>query len=203
MSVRSEYLPLVNEKASTNEEYQTAAVVTRLKYVNMGMSPKDAHKSRRTAFTIDAGDAVAMFALPGPASAFDTFVLNSLNKGIVFYTPEQRKRRLEFVEKYTATTKAAFGDEITQMFALNILATSPKKQGTGYGTLLVKAVTDKADTVGRKTWLGSSDIANRKFYEGCGFVVVGEFTLGEANPTWTAPPVVIQIMLREPQSLVS
>ena len=42
--------------------------------------------------------------------------------------------------------------------------------------------------------LGSSNIANKAFYESHGFVKVSSFLLGDTNPTWEEPPVEILVV---------
>lgn len=146
--------------------------------------------------TVDKGDAYIEYSAP------DTSVVTRAIEAIAGVwkssrSPEQIKRQKEFDEKSEAATKAAFGDRIHEMFCVETLTTTEKKEGRGYGTALVASVTAKADAAGRATYLLSSNVNNRGFYEHCGFHVVGEFTLGEDNPTWSKPPIVVQVMTRE------
>ncbi|TFY54738.1 hypothetical protein EVJ58_g8681 [Rhodofomes roseus] len=112
-------------------------------------------------------------------------------------TAEQKKRIAEMMSKQDAAIKSALGDKIQGMFAVEGLATHPNKQGRGYGSALMAAANAKADALGVASWLSSSNIANTAFYESCGFAVVKEFAIGEDNPTWTEPPVIVRIMARE------
>ncbi len=52
----------------------------------------------------------------------------------------------------------------------------------------------QADKEGRATWLGSSNVANRGFYESLGFVVIAQITLGETDPTWNEAPLVSDLV---------
>lgn len=113
-------------------------------------------------------------------------------------SPEQRKRSNEMSEKSEAVIKEAFGDAVADMRVLEGFVTAPEKQGQGYGTALAKHVCAIAESEGRATWLLSSNIMNTPFYEGLGFETVGEFTLGESNPTWKEDPVIIRIMVKRP-----
>lgn len=52
----------------------------------------------------------------------------------------------------------------------------------------------QADAQGRGTWLISSNYANAAFYESHGFVPKREVVLGDKNPTWGRPPVVMLLV---------
>jgi len=93
--------------------------------------------------------------------------------------------------KAETTAKAAFSEQLQETFWVQMLATSPKRQGKGYGPLLLAALTDKAEAEQRTTWLRSSDASNMEYYERCGFTTIAEFRAGESNPTWLKPPVVV------------
>ncbi|EMD40901.1 hypothetical protein CERSUDRAFT_121532 [Gelatoporia subvermispora B] len=158
----------------------------------------------RHALTVNSGEAMAFYRL----APNDTPVSSPLNRMLdaiakrtqkalgIFQSPEQRKRNAEAIAKRDAILKKLFGDEISDMAELAGLATAPAAQGRGYGTALVREVTTIADAYGRSTWLVSSNVNNTGFYESVGFRVVGEFALGENNPTWGKAPVIIRIMVR-------
>lgn len=101
------------------------------------------------------------------------------------------------------------------MINLTNLATVPEKQGRGYGTALVRHVTAQvplhlirysiarfahkdslwqADVQQCSTWLTSSNVVNTKFYESCGFLTVAEILLGDNNPMWGKPPIVVPVV---------
>ncbi|OBZ76466.1 hypothetical protein A0H81_03748 [Grifola frondosa] len=48
----------------------------------------------------------------------------------------------------------------------------------------------------RATWLITSDAY--RFYETVGFSTIAEFEVGDGNPTWNKPPIVVRVMLKEP-----
>lgn len=53
------------------------------------------------------------------------------------------QRREEFETKISAAIEATFGDDKADMMLLRTLCTRRSKQGHGYGTAMVKFVTDK------------------------------------------------------------
>ncbi|OBZ77040.1 hypothetical protein A0H81_03751 [Grifola frondosa] len=59
----------------------------------------------------------------------------------LFTTDEQKKRRQEFSMKVSALVRSALGDRVADMIEIHSLATSPAKQGRGYGSALVNTVT--------------------------------------------------------------
>ncbi|OBZ77092.1 hypothetical protein A0H81_03778 [Grifola frondosa] len=95
----------------------------------------------------------------------------------LFAADEQKKRQQEFSMKVSALVRSALGDRVAEMVEIRSLATSPAKQGCGYGSALVNTVTARADAEGRATWLITSDAY--KFYETVGFSVVA--MVREAN----------------------
>ncbi|KIP01650.1 hypothetical protein PHLGIDRAFT_17063, partial [Phlebiopsis gigantea 11061_1 CR5-6] len=54
-----------------------------------------------------------------------------------------------------------------------------------------------ADALGVRTFLGSSNVANRAFYASLGFKIVYTIPIGAENPTWDAKPVLVDLMVRE------
>ncbi|KAH9922653.1 uncharacterized protein B0H18DRAFT_879192, partial [Fomitopsis serialis] len=89
--------------------------------------------------------------------------------------------------------KEAFGDRLEHMLQMAGLVTRPDKQGRGYGTALMAVANAKADKLGAATYI-STTAHNTAFYEGCGYVVATRFTVGENNPNWDQPPVVLCIV---------
>jgi ribosomal protein S18 acetylase RimI-like enzyme len=77
-------------------------------------------------------------------------------------------------------------------FYLFILGTKRAKQGSGFGSTLMREVLDRCDRQGLGAYLESSNIRNVPFYERHGFKVTAEVTL---SPDFTARP-----MWRDPQT---
>ena len=59
----------------------------------------------------------------------------------------------------------------------------------------------QADEHKRSTWLFSSNTANIPFYNHFGFQVKGQYVLGDDNPTYEGPPVVV-VLVRDRNSFV-
>ncbi|KAI0953478.1 hypothetical protein AcW1_007684 [Taiwanofungus camphoratus] len=159
---------------------------------------------KHTVFTIDHGDAIVFYALSRrPKQRLFDRISSAIEKAItkLMISKEQNIRRQEWSEKLDATVKEALGDEFDSMINLTNLATVPEKQGRGYGTALVRHVTAQADVQQCSTWLTSSNVANTKFYESCGFLTVAEILLGDNNPMWGKPPIVVPVMVRKPQPI--
>ncbi|PCH40160.1 hypothetical protein WOLCODRAFT_67318, partial [Wolfiporia cocos MD-104 SS10] len=161
-----------------------------------------AYALKQQALTVNHGDASLAFLQPCDMVSR----LVSLVKPIIRWlfirvntlcdSPEQRRRRAEYLNKLERAEKGLFGERADRMYLLRNLSTSPAAQGRGYASILVRAVTEKARHKASyySTWLSSSNVGNTSFYERCGFVTVGEFTLGDGNPTWTEPPLVVLIV---------
>ena len=122
------------------------------------------------------------------------------------------QRRAESHAKVAAGVKELspkYGDVMMQLSAL---ATHPSKQGLGFGTILCTMVTtevrrkiifhvvpflivSQADRRCLPTYLVSSNVkANTGFYNSLGFFTVKELSLGDDNPTWKEPPVVVAVV---------
>ncbi|KAI0953356.1 hypothetical protein AcW1_007596 [Taiwanofungus camphoratus] len=168
--------------------------------------------SRRRAFTIDRGDAIIISNDPKTESRPPAGLgrIAGIAKNLILAclrwattkldSNEQRRRRLEWLNKRETAIKEAIGNEADDMLYLGSLATAPSKQGRGYGARLVGSLTAEADAQGRSVWLCSSNSNNTSFYERCGFSTTNEFVLGGNNPTWKQPPVTVRIMTRKPLS---
>lgn len=148
-------------------------------------------------FTVERGAATVQMRPPGSDGRTRKILLAMWARLPMRKSVEQNRRGEELNKKVEDAIEEAFGNRIEHMYAVESLATDPKMQGRGYGTALVATVTDKADAQWLDTWLISSNVANTGFYEHCGFQTVSTFTLGDGNPTWTKPPVVVTIMIRE------
>lgn len=57
----------------------------------------------------------------------------------------------------------------------------------------------QGDKEGRAVWLGSSNIDNTRFYERHGFATIATVTLGEDDPTWNEPPIVLKLVCLHPR----
>lgn len=84
------------------------------------------------------------------------------------------------------------GPDRSSYIFLSSLCVHPAKQGLGLGARLVKHIIDKAEAESRTVWLISGNVDNTVFYKKCGFMTVGEYRLGEDNPSWDEPPVVVR-----------
>ena len=89
-------------------------------------------------------------------------------------------------------------------------------QGRGYAGALLKSITalvspnlpaselqefnrkeyTQADSQDRATWLTSSNVLNRGFYNSQGFITVGTITLGESNADWHESPILFDVASR-------
>jgi len=186
-------------------DYNKSFMIKRRYNIIYSLAIADAVR-RKCAWTVNHGEALIMLE-PTPKdeekrTRLDRLITN-VNGLILKYlrsldSKEQKKRGKEVGEKSAAVVKEAFGDAVADMRVLEGFATAPEKQGRGYGTALAEYVCAISESEGRATWLLSSNVANTPFYEGLGFETVGEFTLGESNPTWKEDPVVIRIMVRTP-----
>jgi len=160
---------------------------------------------RKQAFTVGGGDAFVAYErseddqpVRSPLNRMLDQIVNTVIKALRWFnSPQQKDHRAEYAAKLGAALEA-IGEDKNKMVTLVSLATAPAKQRRGYGTLLVRKVTEIADAQGRSTVLTSSNVVNTGFYESCGFHVAQEFELGKGNPTWNEAPVVIRIMVRPP-----
>ncbi|GBE83447.1 hypothetical protein SCP_0504960 [Sparassis crispa] len=161
----------------------------------------------REALTIDRGNSLVILR-PAPNSRKDTLfdrtwkpvhtlVVRFL---MAFDTKIQKERHAEFTRKLTITLKDTIADRIYDMMWLDGESTARDKQGLGYDFMLVGYAAGKADILGRAIWSCSYSTRRTELYEKFGFLTVGEFTVGEDNPTWDKPPVLIRVMVRQPQS---
>jgi GNAT superfamily N-acetyltransferase len=73
---------------------------------------------------------------------------------------------------------------------LNVLGTSPERQGEGLGARVLQPVLSVCDTDGSPAYLESSNAANIPFYRRLGFEPTGEITLPDGPslyPMWRDP----------------
>ncbi|TCD69846.1 hypothetical protein EIP91_005923 [Steccherinum ochraceum] len=161
----------------------------------------------RTGWTVDAGDALMLY--DDPAKATPPLWYKLVLRVVTVFSrlvrsPEQRRRGREFESKITAAIKETLGDRAKDMFNLAHLATSPAKQGRGYGTAVCKALTTEADERKLASYVVSSNVkGNTPFYNYLGYYTVAEILLGEDDPSWKEPPVPIALMVRELPSVDS
>jgi len=155
----------------------------------------------KTAWVVDSGDAFIFFSDPAkPNKRRHKVVYNfaAFLGDLVVRSAEQRRRGKEFEEKIHAAIKEVLGDSAKEMFYLDHLATTPAKQGHGYGTALCRVFNGEADARGLASFVVSSNVeVNTPFYNDVGFYTVKEVVLGEHDSSWTKPPVSIAIMVRE------
>ncbi|KAH8114443.1 hypothetical protein DFH11DRAFT_216918 [Phellopilus nigrolimitatus] len=159
------------------------------------------------AYTVNDGDAVLLI-VPPPADSptppllkriFDR-ILASLQTLLFRLCPLQiLKREREFQETMQKVVDGTFAERAKEMIYVDWLAASPSCQGRGYGSALLRIVTDMADAKGRAVYLVSSCASHTPFYNRFGFVTVTETTLGADNPTWKEKPIVMPLMVREPK----
>jgi len=140
----------------------------------------------------------------GKKRASDVILEKALEKFLaalqkVSDTPQRTERRAELNTKIGAVMQAKIGEKAKDMLNVNVLFTSPEAQGRGYASALVRSITSIADAQQRSTWLASSNIANTGFYNSQGFQTVGYISLGEADRDWKEPPIIVNIMVREPE----
>lgn len=150
-------------------------------------------------YTVDGGKACMTYLDPRqPRNPVISFVEWFSAMFPVQEREEIKTRRKELGEKHDKAIKDTIGDRKADMFYLQILFADPSTQGRGYGYALAKVATDAADAASRPIYLISSNVNNTKFYNSVGFITIATFTLGEDNPTWDKPPVVVSVMLKEP-----
>ncbi|KAI0089124.1 hypothetical protein BDY19DRAFT_125776 [Irpex rosettiformis] len=158
-------------------------------------------------WTVGNADSMVDYKPPNQAEDDIDKVVNALMPffgGVMsqMLSPQQKKRGATFSKAFREALESV-GERRKEMFELSGLATRPAMQGRGYGSALVRLVTDIADAEGRATWLGSSNVVNTGFYEYLGFRIVESITLGESDPTWNEDPIVVNLMIREPRARVS
>ncbi|RDX44754.1 hypothetical protein OH76DRAFT_1408834 [Lentinus brumalis] len=168
-----------------------------LKWIDSVVRFTDAVK-RGKIITVDRGDAVLLYGVPGNNTEKPPFSWIVSLLGLLG-SRELRKRRKEIIAKSHALLEAAIGERVDELFEVQRLATVPAKQGRGYATALISVVHDLADAQGRATYVFTGD--TWKFYESVGYKLVGEDWFGNDNPKYHGPPGPIRLMLREPQPL--
>jgi len=154
----------------------------------------------KTGWTFDDGDAFVCYSDPAKPKPWTFGILQYIAMQLLFLVrgPEENKRQIEVQNKMDAAAREALGDQAKYMINLANLHTIPAKQGRGYGTTLVKLVTAEADRRSLSTCLCSINVANTGFYNSLGFLTAKHIFIGEDNPAWHEPPVVIDLMVREP-----
>ncbi|KAH9928721.1 uncharacterized protein B0H18DRAFT_246915 [Fomitopsis serialis] len=167
-------------------------------YTRLGWYAAKVHSA--SAMTVNNGDAVLTFQLPRREARPIERTLYRLSKLLCRgLSREQQARFQEWRQKQAQAIRAAFGEREQDMFRVDGLATRPEKRHRGYGSALMAAANVRADELGLASWLSTSNIKNTAFYEHFGFATVHEYMVGEANPNWARPPVVVKIMVRESQ----
>ncbi|KZT06783.1 uncharacterized protein LAESUDRAFT_137040 [Laetiporus sulphureus 93-53] len=164
---------------------------------------------RHEAWAVDGGDSVIMYTsapdlLPRFRRVMNSFVRKTIDHFLrllrkPMLTRQQIMRRQKVDQKVTVATEEAIGSRAKELFYVSGLSTRPGKQRRGYASALVKLVTSLADEQCRGVWLYTNK-RTTGFYAQFGFTTIKSFAVGEDDPTWTEVPVVMCIMLREPQT---
>ncbi|KAJ3536140.1 hypothetical protein NM688_g6877 [Phlebia brevispora] len=158
---------------------------------------------RGTAWTLGDGAAVVGY-LPAKESEPD-WSFDKLVQWIIPYafayekvllSKEQNKRRKEVRDKWEKAVDEVLGARRDAMMSVYIAMTAPAKQGRGYGSMLVRVVSAKADEQKRSIWLISNGV-NEVFYKSLGYKTRATVVVGDDNPTWTQSPVPLHVMVRE------
>ncbi|GJE95605.1 GNAT family N-acetyltransferase [Phanerochaete sordida] len=161
----------------------------------------------KSEWTINHGESIMNLGDPARQEDAVDKIINAIHNRLVrglnqlTYSKEQRLRSAEFGTKMRKAIRDTLGERTAYMIEVGSLATSPECQGRGYASSLVRVATNLADARGVPSWLVSSNTANRGFYHSLGFEVVTTFHVGDGNPTWTAAPVPVDIMVRHPKSM--
>ncbi|KAF7798887.1 hypothetical protein EIP86_010115 [Pleurotus ostreatoroseus] len=157
--------------------------------------------NKGTALTIDDGAAVVTYSLAkGNEPSWSVSELLETAIPYLFYynkflmSKEQEKRWQEFKDKARKLIEEYLGNRKDSMMSINIACTAPEKQGHGYGSKLIKVILATADEEKRSVWLISINKANEGFYEHLGFKTVKEEPVGDGNPMWTEPPIMIGLV---------
>ncbi|KAF5326698.1 hypothetical protein D9619_004498 [Psilocybe cf. subviscida] len=152
--------------------------------------------------TID-GVALLLVNKPGRRSQIDVGFDNlggfalAFNDGVK--TKEQLKRMREAQAKIAPAMDSAIPpSEREKMYYIDGIGTDPAYQGHGFGSMLLQAITERADEESRSCWLASSNVANDGFYNSHGFFAAVSFFVGDENPECSKKPVLLQIMVRKP-----
>ncbi|KAI0346793.1 hypothetical protein BDW22DRAFT_460942 [Trametopsis cervina] len=150
--------------------------------------------SRGRAWTTEDVGAVLIYA---PVSSHEEEKNEANARKKTKLSEEQLKRAGEWGEKSEKVIGDVLGDSRKETVYLDFLATSPEKQGRGYASALIRKVTGEADSQHRATWLMSSNVANVGFYHSFGFVTKASIVVGDTNPTWQNPPLIVELLVRE------
>ncbi|KAF8897727.1 hypothetical protein BD779DRAFT_1465844 [Infundibulicybe gibba] len=125
--------------------------------------------------------------------------------------PEQTKRRRETDERIEEFIATLLGSRASEMFYVTCVATEPASQGKGNASLLIQAAIShvrcntqshclpliwdyQANQSRRSIWLCTDSEANVKFYSMRGFETIGVTMVGDENPAWHGPPVILSLV---------
>ncbi|KAJ2914548.1 hypothetical protein MD484_g5882, partial [Candolleomyces efflorescens] len=162
-------------------------------------------KRTKLAITMKGGSSVVIIHPPSLPTRtqrdvfLDTFGDSLLEFGRNIGSREARKRDLDSRNKIQKVISETLGERVAEMIHVPLVFTDPSSQGRGYASALLDTVGRMADMLGEACWLGSSNIANEPFYNSNGFYAIGEAIIGGDDPNWHEAPVIVQIMVREPQ----
>ncbi|KZP18408.1 hypothetical protein FIBSPDRAFT_956387 [Athelia psychrophila] len=142
------------------------------------------HNHEYVAQTVDTGSSVA-FGKKKP--------VNELLKKLI--PPSKRSAQKSQNPNSPPSFRPRWRTESTtcMMWYLNILFTAPECQGRGYAGAVLGSVTALADAQNRATWLASSNVLDREFYNSQGFNTAGTITIGRGDADWHKAPVVLDL----------
>ncbi|KAF5326697.1 hypothetical protein D9619_004499 [Psilocybe cf. subviscida] len=158
----------------------------------------------KVVFTVDGAVSWSSGDAPEPKTPFNArreqLAIYILKRAAGKLTPEQEQRSKERGIKHRAALAEAFpSDRRENMYYLQGLVTDPAQQGRGLGSAVLRAFTACADKSRRGCWLISTNANNSGFYNSHGFKTAASYLLGDQNPNWKKKPVLVEIMIRQPE----
>ncbi|KAJ3518079.1 hypothetical protein NLJ89_g93 [Agrocybe chaxingu] len=179
------------------------------------------YSKHRLAWSVNGGEAI-LLAIPAGAKEIKckglkdriyhtilNFFARMLNRQSLA-KKKQRKRYDESEKKFQASSLLHLAEE-KDMYDLMFLATAPDSEGRGYGSALMRKLTEKADHECKAIWLQCSNTHNESFYNKFGFETVDKFVLEDqqqeskkrfypfnsSGAQLHGPPVEIKLMVRQ------
>jgi len=197
------YLEVPNESGDPVPLSRTAVFIKKLIYRFVMF------RGWKTCITYEVAGAssvcISELAPNDPARKYDCLdvIMNWLaawleRKATTIGSEERQNRYKEFGMQLEALKEELIEPRKQDLMYLNLITTDPACHGRGYGSRLLEYMNDIADSRGRATWLFSSKYSNTPFYNSHGYEEVARVVVGENNPLWKLPPVVVPIMIREP-----
>ncbi|KAF9534735.1 hypothetical protein CPB83DRAFT_212343 [Crepidotus variabilis] len=155
--------------------------------------------------TIDHGAAILAASFPNRNTFLEKFLegllkIFSMPHKLIVMPIEQRKRLEEMEMKAKQSAKDAdIEKRVKDWVYVDTLFVAKGNQGSGYGSALMKTLTDQLDSSGYTCWLHAL-ASNEGFYIRHGFQTIVSVTFGQDNPEWHEDPFVMNVMIREPKS---